>query len=85
MWSVQDVQEFLRQCADKLGSKVHEYQRLVAENDIDGEVLRDLEDDDLLRLGIKSLGHRWCMHAISGRARCTCGPAGRCRQRRSVC
>ena len=58
MWSVQDVQEFLRQCADKLGSKVHEYQRLVAENDIDGEVLRDLEDDDLLRLGIKSLGHR---------------------------
>lgn len=57
-WSVAEVQEFLRCCSNKLGTRTVEYQRIVAENDIDGEVLKDLEDEDLQRLGIKSFGHR---------------------------
>jgi hypothetical protein len=57
-WNVQDVQDFLARCASKLGNRMQSYQQLVAENDIDGEVLEVLEDDDLKRLGIKSLGHR---------------------------
>ena len=41
-WNVQEVQEFLGRCNNKLGAKTGEYQRIVAENDIDGEVLKDL-------------------------------------------
>jgi hypothetical protein len=57
-WNVQDVQDFLARWASKLGNRMQSYQQLVAENDIDGEVLEVLEEDDLKRLGIKSLGHR---------------------------
>jgi hypothetical protein len=67
-WSVHEVVDFLGRCSQKLGVKTGEYQRLVQDNDIDGEVLRDLEDDDLQRLGIKSFGHRWVWcecHALS--------------------
>ena len=67
-WNVQDVQDFLARCASKLGNKVLSYQQLVADNDIDGEVLEVLGDDDLKRLGIKSLGHR-CVASRSVHAR----------------
>eukprot|EP00960_Hanusia_phi_P038343 753388-Hanusia_phi.AAC.3 len=57
-WTVGDVQDFLEICRPKLGSKVYDYQRIVAENDVDGEVLLDITDEEMSRLGIKSLGHR---------------------------
>ena len=67
-WNVQDVQDFLARCASKLGNRMQSYQQLVAENDIDGEVLEVLEDDDLKRLGIKSLGHRCVASRVRQRA-----------------
>lgn len=57
-WTVMEVQEFLGRCRTKLGNKVEEYQRIVAENDVDGEVLQDINEDGLQSLGIKSFGHR---------------------------
>ena len=69
-WNVGDVQEFLGRCSNKLGYKTSEYQRIVAENDIDGEVLKDLDDDDLQRLGIKSFGHRYVCSSGPLAAKC---------------
>jgi len=57
-WTVPDVQEFLGRCRTKLGNRVEEYQRVVAENDVDGEVLIEMNEDGLQTLGIKSFGHR---------------------------
>jgi len=56
---VPDVQEFLGRCRTKLGNRVEEYQRVVAENDVDGEVLIEMNEDGLQTLGIKSFGHRF--------------------------
>ncbi len=71
---MQEVIDFLGRCGAKFGAKTSEYQRLVYENDVDGEVLSDLDDDNMLRLGIKSFGHR-CVHC----AMLPCPPcAGTC-------
>lgn len=70
-WNVGDVQEFLGRCSNKLGYKTSEYQRIVGENDIDGEVLKDLDDDDLQRLGIKSFGHRYVADLARTAAKCS--------------
>ena len=50
--------DLIGRCGTKFGGKTGEYQRLVYENDVDGEVLSELDDDDMVRLGIKSFGHR---------------------------
>jgi hypothetical protein len=49
----------MRQIADwleKLG--MSEYAQRFAENDIDFEILGDLTDQDLEKIGVASLGHR---------------------------
>ena len=41
--------DFLETCRSKLGSKVDQYKQMVAENDVDGEVLADMSDEQLQR------------------------------------
>ena len=41
--------DFLETCRSKLGSKVDQYKQVVAENDVDGEVLADMTDEQLQR------------------------------------
>ena len=48
-WTVSDVMDFLETCRSKLGSKVDQYKQVVAENDVDGEVLADMTDEQLQR------------------------------------
>jgi hypothetical protein len=46
-WSISEVHDFLEMCRPKLGAKVDMYKQLMAEQDIDGEVLNDMGDDEL--------------------------------------
>jgi hypothetical protein len=48
-WTVSDVMDFLETCRSKLGGKVDQYKQVVAENDVDGEVLADMTDEQLQR------------------------------------
>jgi hypothetical protein len=48
-WTVSDVLDFLETCRMKLGTKVDQYKQIFAENDVDGEVLADMSDEQLLR------------------------------------
>ena len=48
-WTVSDVLDFLETCRMKLGAKVDQYKQIFVENDVDGEVLADMSDDQLLR------------------------------------
>lgn len=58
-WTVSDVLDFLETCRMKLGAKVDQYKQIFAENDVDGEVLADMSDEQLLRS---------CKHIIKPRA-----------------
>ena len=57
----------MQQIADWLGKLgLGQYAQRFAENDIDFEILRDLTDQDLEKIGVRSLGHRRKMlHAIA--------------------
>jgi hypothetical protein len=46
---VSDVIDFLDTCRAKIGSKVDNYKQIVVENDVDGEVLADMTDEQLQR------------------------------------
>jgi hypothetical protein len=49
----------MREIADWLkGLGLERYTRCFAENDIDLSILRDLNDSDLEKIGVASLGHR---------------------------
>jgi len=49
----------MKQIADWLNQLgMHEYTQRCAENDIDFDILPDLSDMDLEKIGITSLGHR---------------------------
>ncbi len=48
-WTVSDVLDFLETCRAKIGSKVDNYKQIVVENDVDGEVLADMSDEQLQR------------------------------------
>ncbi len=48
-WTVSDVIDFLETCRAKIGSKVDNYKQIVVENDVDGEVLADMTDEQLQR------------------------------------
>ena len=54
-WTVSDVLDFLETCRMKLGAKVDQYKQIFMENDVDGEVLADMSDEQLLRY---TLSHR---------------------------
>ena len=46
---------------------LQQYSRCFAENDIDVSILRDLDDSDLEKIGVASLGHRRkLLRAIAG-------------------
>eukprot|EP00291_Cryptomonas_curvata_P019788 CAMPEP_0172156156 /NCGR_PEP_ID=MMETSP1050-20130122/3032_1 /TAXON_ID=233186 /ORGANISM="Cryptomonas curvata, Strain CCAP979/52" /LENGTH=484 /DNA_ID=CAMNT_0012825149 /DNA_START=314 /DNA_END=1764 /DNA_ORIENTATION=- len=57
-WTVHDVLDFLETCRSKFGSKVDSYRQMVIENDVDGEILMEMTDENLSALGISSFGHR---------------------------
>mmetsp|Transcript_34069 Transcript_34069/g.90050 ORF Transcript_34069/g.90050 Transcript_34069/m.90050 type:complete len:122 (-) Transcript_34069:11-376(-) len=57
-WTVQDVLDFFETCRPKFGSKVDSYRQMVIENDVDGEILMEMSDENLAALGIASFGHR---------------------------
>eukprot|EP00292_Cryptomonas_paramecium_P008483 CAMPEP_0113711710 /NCGR_PEP_ID=MMETSP0038_2-20120614/30931_1 /TAXON_ID=2898 /ORGANISM="Cryptomonas paramecium" /LENGTH=287 /DNA_ID=CAMNT_0000638043 /DNA_START=155 /DNA_END=1015 /DNA_ORIENTATION=+ /assembly_acc=CAM_ASM_000170 len=57
-WTISDVIDFLETCRSKFGGKIEQYKQIFIENDVDGEVLADMSDDQLQRLGIASFGHR---------------------------
>lgn len=44
-----EVHEFLEMCRPKIGAKVDQYKQLMMDQDIDGEVLCDMGDDELVR------------------------------------
>jgi hypothetical protein len=46
-WTVNEVHDFLEMCRPKLGAKVDVYKQLMQDQDIDGEVLFDMGDDEL--------------------------------------
>ena len=63
------------------GLGLEQYEALFRENDIDAEVLRDLTDGDLEKIGV-SLGHRKrLLKAIAALALAPTRAASRCRSR----
>uniref|UniRef100_A0A7S0ESI0 Protein kinase domain-containing protein n=1 Tax=Hanusia phi TaxID=3032 RepID=A0A7S0ESI0_9CRYP len=57
-WTVEDVINFIESGRRKFGDRTDAYKQLIIENDVDGELLVDMTDDQLVRLGIASFGHR---------------------------
>jgi DNA-directed RNA polymerase subunit N (RpoN/RPB10) len=62
-WSVHEVMDFLETCRSKLGSKVDQYKQVVAENDVDGEVLSDMTDEQLQRHEARRTGVLQYLHS----------------------
>eukprot|EP00286_Rhodomonas_abbreviata_P026118 CAMPEP_0181297504 /NCGR_PEP_ID=MMETSP1101-20121128/5275_1 /TAXON_ID=46948 /ORGANISM="Rhodomonas abbreviata, Strain Caron Lab Isolate" /LENGTH=1295 /DNA_ID=CAMNT_0023402445 /DNA_START=231 /DNA_END=4118 /DNA_ORIENTATION=+ len=72
-WGVDECIEFIESCRSKFGDRCDHYKSVIADNDVDGELLMDMTEDQLQKLGILSYGHR---HHIMKRIIALRGQAG---------